>query len=67
MAGGSQRNHKFTQIITNFLFLASNLGRGAKACEFVLKASPISQWKAFRFQAHRQTNGRYYWYPTPLR
>jgi hypothetical protein len=28
---------------------------------------PNSQWKAFRFQAHRQTNGRYYWYPTPLR
>jgi hypothetical protein len=28
---------------------------------------PISQSKAFRFQAHRQTNGRYYWYPTPLR
>jgi len=28
---------------------------------------PISQSKAFRFQAHRQTNGHYYWYPTPLR
>lgn len=28
---------------------------------------PISQSKAFRFQAHRQTNGRYYWYPTPLK
>lgn len=28
---------------------------------------PISRSKAFRFQAHRQTNGRYYWYPTPLR
>ena len=25
MAGGSQRNHRFTQIITNFIFLAPNL------------------------------------------
>jgi hypothetical protein len=30
MAGGSQRNHRFTQIITNVLFLTPNLGRGAR-------------------------------------
>jgi hypothetical protein len=28
---------------------------------------PIQRSRAFRFEAHRQTNGHFYWYPTPLK
>ena len=67
MAGGGQRSHRLTQIITDFLFLLPIWDEAREGLRIRSKSFPISQWKAFRFQAHRQINGRYYWYPTPLR
>src|SRR4051812_10424878 len=50
-----------------FFFLLPICDEAREGLRIRSKSFPVSQWNAFRFQAHHQINGRYYWYPTPLR